>query len=174
MSGYARSRYASGEYITQKMYNDDNGGVVVEAGAGSSESSLPIAVTNMMNSTMQDTKRYYAIQQEMVGQREMVTESEKEMVSQGLHMLRNYDSILRDKSSIISERGQNGVKLVEAASQVKKIAEEQDNKEQMYHLVFLAVLVPTLGLVRQRCIRKSERFVLQDIWVCGRFTGSRW
>ena len=133
MSGFARSRYASGEYITQKMYNDDNGGVVVEAGAGSSESSLPIAVTNMMNSTMQDTKRYDTIQQEMVGQRKMVTESEKEMVSQGTsYMLRNYDNILRDKSSIISEQGQNGVKLVEAASQVKKIAEEYGyNKEQM-------------------------------------------
>jgi hypothetical protein len=115
------------------MYSDLHGGVTMQSGQGFDESSLPVALSEMDNRSVLDENRFSEIQSKMSGQREMVSESQKETQSEGASwMLRNYDQVLRDKSSIISEYGQNGEKLVEMAHLTKKIAEDYGySKEQM-------------------------------------------
>jgi len=132
-TGFVRTRMPTGAMKTENMYSDLHGGVTMQSGQGFDESSLPVALSEMDNRSVLDENRFSEIQSKMSGQREIVSASQKETQSEGASwMLRNYDQVLRDKSSVISEYGHDGEKLVEIANQTKKIAEDYGyTKEQM-------------------------------------------
>jgi conjugal transfer mating pair stabilization protein TraG len=132
-TGFIRTRMPTGAMMTENMFNDLHGGRTFQTGQGFDESSLPVTLSEMKNSSVQDENRFSEVQSKVYGQREMVSESQKEAQSQAASwMLRNYDHVLRDKSNVISEQGSRGEKLVEVANQTKNIAEDYGySKEQM-------------------------------------------